>query len=254
MPLYERSVLILDSSLCELGETSLGLISLGLRPLYATDFEELLLLARERRGQIGALLAPGSLIAEQIEPLCRRLLEPLGLPIECVVPAAKRPDDAQLALLAQAGVRWAAFDPISPRDLRFLLALALSVADANDRRKSPRLPCDLVTRLRAGERTLQARITEISTGGAYLALRAPIAPGTPVSLSVDLPAGALEIPARVVWRTPNEGGGAVWLESGMGVAFREVPEVARAPLAALVAEQVQRYAIRSIQPPPDPRP
>lgn len=242
--MYERSVLILDSPLCELGETSLGLISLGLRPLYATDFEELLLLARERREQVGALLAPATLVVERLETIRKRLLAPLGLPVACILPAAKHPGEAQLGQLALAGVRWAAIDPISPRDLRFLVALALSVSDTHEARKSPRLPCDVPVGVRTANLAVQARAIEISTGGAYLAMRAPLQAKTEIVLEFELASGALAVPARVAWRTALDGGGAVWLESGMGVQFGGLTPETRAQLEAFCTKQLERYAIQ----------
>jgi uncharacterized protein (TIGR02266 family) len=245
---YERSILILDSPLCELGETSLGLISLGLRPLYATDFEELVLLARERREQVGALLAPAALVVERLEAIRKRLLEPLGLPAECILPASKHPGEAQLQQLALAGVRWAAVDPISPRDLRFLVALALSVTDVHEMRKSPRSPCELPVTVQTPSRSMQARIIEISAGGAYLAMRAPLPPETRIRLAISLASGPIELTARVAWRTAIDGGGAVWLESGMGVEFLEIAAADRERLQAFCAKQLHRYAIAAFVP------
>ena len=76
--MYERAALIFDSEAHALGDLSLLLIALGLRPLYATDLDELVLLSREYRSQVGALLLPASEVAARLPALRKRVLEPLA--------------------------------------------------------------------------------------------------------------------------------------------------------------------------------
>ena len=83
--MYERAALIFDTEGHPLGDLSLSLIALGLQPLYATDFDELVLMSREYRAQIGAALLPASLVGAKLPALRKRVLEPLALPASAVV-------------------------------------------------------------------------------------------------------------------------------------------------------------------------
>ena len=241
--MYERSALILDTAACALGDVSLGLINLGIRPVYATDLEELLLQAAEDQQRAGALLAPPTVLVERLARIRKRLLDPLGLPCACVLPVGPRPSDADVATLAAAGVRWAAFEPIAPRDLRYVVSLVLSLADKSELRLEPRLPCQLPTDVQAGERRLRATLSDLTTGGGYLACRAPLRPGTPLKLSFRTPDALIETGALVCWRTSPDGGFPGWLEPGMGVRFDALAPAALATVRQFLDAGKRRFLV-----------
>ncbi len=245
--MYERSILILDGPDRMLGDAALGLIAMGIHPHYSTDLDEMIWLAEEHHQRVGALALPAALLLERLEPIRKRLLEPLGLPLACAIPLGPRASANGLERLALAGVRWAAFDPVAPRELRFVLALALSFADGAEVRTAQRVPVDLPVTVDTGERTFRAALRDLSPGGAYLAARSPLRPGTALRLGFTLRDVQIETPAEVRWRTALDGGFAGWLDAGMGVAFGELPPNALEALARFAAETEQRFTLASLE-------
>jgi uncharacterized protein (TIGR02266 family) len=241
--LYERSILILDTPTCDLGDFALGLIAMGLHPHHALDLDDLVRLAEERREFAGALAAPASLLLEQLDRVQKELLGPLGLPIECVVPVGPRPADEMLRALAQSGVRWAGFEPATPRELRYVFCLALSFADGRDARVEPRVPVEVQVEVSTGERTFRASLRDVSPGGAYVAARSPLRPGTRLSLSFALDGMRFTADCEVRWRTSLDGGFAGWLDAGMGVQFVDLPPETALALRAFAAAAERRFSL-----------
>jgi len=240
---YERSILILDSPGCALGDFSLGLLSLGLHPHHSFDLDELILLASEHRARVGALAASGSVLCSQLERVRKELLEPAGLSLACAVPVGPRVSPAELEKLRLAGVRWAAFEPIRPRELRFVLTLALALADGREARTSARVPIELPAEVSTGERTFRATLHDIATGGTYIAARSPLKPGTKLRLKFVLDSESIETAAEVRWRTALDGGFAGWLDPGMGVSFEELAPAAQKVLARFAEAAERRFRL-----------
>ena len=241
--MYERSILILDSPGCALGDFSLGLLSLGLHPHHSFDLDELILLAAEHRARVGALAVGGSQLCSQLERVRKQLLEPNGLSLACAVPVGAAISAEEHEHLVRAGVRWAAFDPITPRELRFVLSLALAVADGREARASARVPVELPVEVSTGERTFRATLHDLSAGGAYIAARSPLKPGTRLRLKFALADGAIEAGAEVRWRTALDGGFAGWLDPGMGVCFDAFTPEAEAALVRFTAIAERRFLL-----------
>ncbi len=241
--MYERSILILDSPNGALGDFALGLIAMGLHPHHALELDDLVRLAEERREFAGALAAPAQLLLEQLDRIRKELLDPLGLPIACAIPVGPRPIDAEIAQLALAGVRWAAFEPASPRELRYVFSLALAFADGGDSRTEPRVPIELSVEVSTGERVFRASLRDLSPNGAYIAARSPLRAGTKLTLTFELDGAPVEAPCEVRWRTSLDGGFAGWLDAGMGVQFVGVSPEIQAGLAAFAATSEQRFLL-----------
>ncbi|MGH7289185.1 MAG: hypothetical protein ACREI8_14325, partial [Myxococcota bacterium] len=110
----ERSALILDSEAHDLGHVALALISLGLRPLYADCLDELVLLSREYRQQVGALLVPSVGLQNQLPVVLEQLLRPLGLPPAAVLPVGPPLPSAECDALHREGLRWSLWQPFEP--------------------------------------------------------------------------------------------------------------------------------------------
>ena len=67
-----------------------------------------------------------------------------------------------------------------------MIALAISSSDRREARREMRVPCELKVEVTTGERTFRASLADLSTGGAYIASRSPLRPGTPLQLAFDV--------------------------------------------------------------------
>ena len=241
--MYERSVLIFDDPSCSLGDTSLGLIALGVSPYYANNLDDAMFLAGEHRQRIGAFAAPTALLLEKLELIRKELLAPIGLPIACAVPIGGAPTPDERARLAAAGIRWGAFEATSALELRLLVSLALSEGDRNETRREPRLPVQLKVDVTTDERTFRAALTDLSANGAYLSARSPLKPGTRLTLAFTLDEQRVEVGAAVRWRTALDGGFAGWLDVGMGIEFTQLAYETRAVIRRYLTSWIQRFEL-----------
>jgi hypothetical protein len=239
--MYERAALILDSNAHLLGELSLALISLGLRPLYATELDELVLLSREYRSQVGAVVLPAQNLAAQLPGLRKQVLEPLALPLSAVVPIGERlPPDVSEALRGE-GMRFCLRTPFEPHELRFVVARALSDTDPEELRLDPRVPCDIPVSIESEHRRVEGRLSDLSTTGAFVAIAHPHAERQVIRLQFTLRDQPCCVSARVAWHTgPST---PPWRDRGMGVELVALDENTRALLRRTVAEQVHRFRL-----------
>jgi len=238
--MYERAALIFDTEAHALGDLSLVLIALGLRPLYATDLDELVLLSREYRGQVGALLLPASDVAARLPAVRKRVLGPLGLPAASVV-CVGDPDADQAAALRAEGLRLCLRIPYQAHELRHVVARTLSDTDPSEVRRDPRVPCDIAVDVELDGRRRRGRLVDLSVRGAFVALMGPPAPSSLAVLHFTLEERAWAAAGRVVWRTgPNT---AAWREPGMGLELVAVEADLRQALGRFVAEQVKRIEL-----------
>jgi uncharacterized protein (TIGR02266 family) len=240
---YERSVLILDSPDSGLGDTAIGLIAMGVSAYYCNNLDDAVWLGTEHRARIGALAAPVTFLTARLDHIRKELLTQIGLPVACAIPVGAAPSETERKTLALAGVRWGAFEPCSPRELRFVLSLALSSSDRKEARREPRIPCELEVEVTTEGRSFLASLNDLSQSGAYIASRSPLKQGTPLRLAFTLDAARIELRAEVKWRTALDGGFAGWLEPGMGVEFVQPPYETRAVLRRHVAAVAQRFEL-----------
>lgn len=237
--MYERAALILDSD-HTLGDLSLSLIALGLRPLYATDFDELVLLSREYRSQVGAALLPAGEIGARLPALRKRVLEPLALPASAVVTVGE-PLLHEVESLRAEGLRFCLRTPHQAHELRYVVARALSDTDPDELRRDPRVPCEIGAAVESEHRHVRARIADLSARGAFVALSHPHAVGSTVRLTFMLQEHACAVTARVAWRTGADT--PPWRDRGMGVELVDVGEDVQEVLRQTVAEQVHRFKL-----------
>ncbi len=238
--MYERAALIFDCERHTLGELSLSLIALGLRPLYATDFDELVLLSREYRSQIGAALVAAEAVGATLPALRKRVLEPLALPASAVVTVGEPPAGRTDALRAE-GLRFCLRTPYQAHELRYVVARALSDSDPRELRREPRVPCEIGCGVESEHRRVRARIADLSVRGAFVAFAHPHAAGSTVRLTFTLDGFPCAVSARVAWRTSADT--PPWRDRGMGVELLEVPDEVRELLRRTVAAQVNRYEL-----------
>jgi uncharacterized protein (TIGR02266 family) len=185
------------------------------------------------------------LLIEHLDVIRKDVLAENGVPIESVVPIGNEPSPSERELLVNAGLRFGAFGPHSPRELRFVIALAISSSDRREARREMRVPCELKVEVTTGERTFRASLADLSTGGTYIASRSPLRPGTPLELAFDVAGTRVSTRALVKWRTALDGGFAGWLDAGMGVEFVECSDEARLAIRRYVDDLRLRFELRA---------
>jgi Tfp pilus assembly protein PilZ len=238
---YERAALIFDSAEDHaLGDLSLSLIALGLRPLYATDFDELVLLSREYRSQVGAALLPAGAVGAMLPALRKRVLEPLAPPASAVVTVGE-PLIHEVESLRAEGLRFCLRTPYQAHELRYVVARALSDSDPDELRRDSRAPCEIGAGVESEHRRVRARIADLSVRGVFVALSHPHAEGSTVRLTFTLQGHACEVSARVAWCTGADT--PPWRDRGMGVELIDVGEDVQELLRQTVAEQVHRFTL-----------
>ncbi len=111
-----------------------------------------------------------------------------------------------------------------------------------EKRTKPRFgPLVLKARLDADGKTSEGYLTNVSANGAFLAMDAPPAIGTELSIRAPLPwnLGELRARARVVWRDdPNSPATRTPRITGVGLAFTQIEKGSEDALDAYL----QRFA------------
>jgi len=234
---------VLDAQGGPLSGLSLSLISLGLSPLYSSNLDELVLLSREYRERVGAILVPADRIREQVGAVLKRIVEPLGLSAAVVVPVGATLDSEGTEALADHGLRWALWQPFEAPDLRFVVAHVLSNSDPEELRLHARVPCSLPAQVESPLRKAEVLLTDLSPGGCFAALPQPNPKGARIRLRCELAGHSFSIGCQVAWITGPDRHD--WHEAGMGVEFLEMEDDARESLMRHVGEYVARYRIEA---------
>jgi hypothetical protein len=249
--IYERSALILDGDDHRLAEVSASLSVLGHQLLYADDLEDLVQIATEYRAQAGALLLPAARAAEWWPAAHKRIVEPLGLAPCSVLPVGERISEADAESLHREGLCWALWEPFTPWELRFAVSLVLSVSDPSELRLEMRVPCSIAMEIETEHRVLPARLTDLSTTGAFVELAHPLREGALVSVRGELCGRPTSLRARVAWRSRPES--PRWRDRGMGISFDRVELATLDLLRQQILRAIDRFRLR---PPaaPDRRP
>ncbi len=241
--MYQRLAMVLDAEGGSLSELSLSLISLGLSPLYSSNLDELVLLSREYRERVGAVLVPTGRIEEQVGAILERIVKPLGLPAASVVPVGPPLDSEGVEALADHGLRWALWQPFEAPDLRFLVAHVLSASDPEELRLHPRIPCSLPAEVESPLRKAAVLVTDLSPGGCFARVAQPYPKEARIRLRCELALHPVSIGCRVAWSTGPDR--PDWHEAGMGVEFLEMEDDAREYLTRQVGERFARYRIEA---------
>jgi hypothetical protein len=239
---YDRSALILDTADRRLSRISLSLIALGHTPLYAADLDELILIAQEHRGQVGAVLLPAAEAVTRCRAVRERIVEPFGLSARSVLPVgAPLPGLEADALYAQ-GVRWALWQPYSPWELRFAVGMVLSDTDPNETRLEARVPCAIAVSIESHNRASSGQLTDLSPAGAFVQLDHPYPEGTAIELHASLLGRDTRLRARVAWRSGSHTPG--WCDTGIGIVFEGISLDTLALLRRQVESSLDRFRIR----------
>jgi Tfp pilus assembly protein PilZ len=239
--MQERAALILDSETQALGNLSLTMISLGLRPLYATAIDELVLLSREYHGEIGAVLLAGAEIAAQLPAIRKRILEPIGLGAAAVVPVGGPLPSDVVTTLRSEGARFQLPLQHEPHELRYVVTSVLAHNGFTEMRLDARAPCDLAATVELQHGTVEGRLVNFSAGGAFVELERPVPPGEPLRLHFEAGAQRLALGARVVWRSGPETPDGT--KAGMGIQFVGHEAGVRPSLERAVTERTERLRL-----------
>jgi len=244
MPQYERFALVLDSEVSILGQAAMRLLELGVDVLYATNADEAALLADQESHRLGAVLAPTSFDAETFDQVLARVCSRLGAGARSLVVVGAEPDAALLERLRSQGVRWRLFDPYDERDLRFVVAIAMSIDHDGERRKSVRIPTGISTTVFMGRHRKEVVVYDLSAGGAYLATPHPFQEGSRLSVEIPLPNGmVVRGRAQVMSARTEDAATRSHLPEGMGVAFAGLAPDAEAAIQYFVEEWTARFQI-----------
>jgi hypothetical protein len=235
---YDRMALVFDGAASELGTAALRLVVDGLDPLYASDEDELQLLAREHAGRIAALVLPGELPLPRIEGVLKRVEAGLrGLRPATVVVAPPR-QRAFLGGLRERGVRWVVFAPYDASELRFAVAAALSSGDALEPRRGLRVPIHLPVSVRHARVTRSAEIANLAIGGAFVAIDEPPEPGAALLLEFPIGERLLRVQAVVAHRSEQ-----ARPLVGMGVAFTGLSALDERMVEGFVRERIDAFRL-----------
>jgi len=240
---YERSALILDSEAGLLSQVSKSLAVLGHDPIYSDDVDELIALAGERPGKVGALLLSAVNACDWWPVVREDVVLPLRIAPRSVLPIGAVLADSDAQALHGDGLRWALAGPFTPLELRFAVSMVLSESDPNDLRLETRVPCSIAVEVASQTRAVPAELTDLSTGGAFVALAHPHPEGTPIVLRGALCGRPVSLHARVAWRTGTHT--SSWRDRGMGVTFERIELATLDLLRREIDRALDRFRIRA---------
>jgi hypothetical protein len=236
---YRRLALILDDEASQIGELALRLVRLGVDSLYANDFDESVLLARQEADDVGAVIVPSNRATVWLPPILKRL----KLPPVAVVPTGERPDDATVESLRSEGVRWALWTPDDDRALRFVVTAAMSETDFTEARFNLRVPTDLAGSVQRGPLDRPCVIHNLCESGALVALDPVVPVQGRITLRLGVGDASLSLRARVAWSTESSEVYPPEPSPGMGVRFDDVDAESRSALSRILAAELQRFRL-----------
>ncbi len=243
MERYGRLALVFDTAESVLGMAALRLVQHGLDPLYARDEDELVLLGREHRERIAALVLPGTLALETIDSLLKRVARHLPSGNGSVVLVAPTRRKSHLLLLRDRGIRWVLFEPYDASELRFVVSAALAMGDLLEPRRGLRVPIRLPTSVRHARATRNGEVTNLSIEGAFVALPEPPELGAALSLEFPIGERLLRVQAVVVHRAEEADPGQAEGCPGMGVAFQGLSPLEEHLVGGFVRERVDSFRL-----------
>ena len=239
----DRFALFYDPDAEELPQAVLGLLETGIDVIHAADPDEALLLARQKSGHLGALLAPSCLDSSAFDDLIQRVCPHLRGGIESLLPIGQEPDGAVASQLRKSGVRWCLWEPFEARELRFVAVAALMAGDPGERRKRLRVPAHLFASTLQDSDRRSAVVCDLSAGGAYLGVEPCFAASTEIDLELPLKPSAVYLRARVAHTHEGSVPPRTDLPVGMGVEFLEVGNADLAALSQLLDDLTGPYRL-----------
>jgi PilZ domain-containing protein len=240
---YQRSALILDAEDGRLSQLSNSLTVLGHHPIYSDDVDQLVLLAREHPGQVGALLLPAQHACAWWPGIRKDVALPLGLSPRSVLPVGAALADSDADALHCDGLRWTLGEPFTPWELRFAVSMVLSANDPNELRLEMRIPCSVPIEVEARSRCVPGQLTDLSTSGAFVELAHPLPEGTLITLRGELAGRPVSLSVRVAWRTGPDS--PSWRDRGMGIQFDRVELATLDLIRQQMVRSLDRFQLRA---------
>ncbi len=240
---YERFVLIVDDDAGTLAPLSLQLIRMGIDTLYTNQHDEASLLASQESRRIGALILPMGMDSSVVATTISGVAERASLSSSAVVMVGPAPDIKMRVNLRSRGVRWWIEPEDDPVTLRSLVMFVMSSEDDLDSRIEPRVPALLMAEVSTGTETLDARVRNLSVGGAFLELDESIDPEAELKIAIALEEERLEASGRVAFQLDPASTRPEGVPAGVGVAFGELDLASQAVVRRFLAELLGRYQL-----------
>ena len=224
--------------------SALALLERGIDTLYANDPDEALLLARQERDRIGALVVPGSISLGTLDGLIDRIVHGLPGGIAAILAIAPSLEQREhLRALRERRIGWVLRAPYEAADLRFAVSAALATGDPADPRTGLRVPIRLSAEVGAAEARRGGLIRNLSIGGAYVVLPDPEEQGTPIGVRFYLGDSLVCAEAVVVHRRLQPEPRHTEREIGMGIAFRQLGDPERRLLQEFIRARVESFRL-----------
>jgi hypothetical protein len=241
---YERYALIFDpTQASRLGAEALGLVERGIDPLYASDVDEVHLMALQESGRVGSLVVPGQISPAMLDVLIDRIASQLWAGTRSIVVVGPPEDRGALRALRDRGISWVLREPYDASEFRFVVAAALATEDKLDPRGGLRVPLTMPISVRHEQSSKSGLVRNLSIGGAYVALADPPAPSSQIRVAFSIGDRPLEADAAVVYTQRPDVAGRAVREPGMGIAFRGVAESERTALSDFIVERINCFRL-----------
>jgi hypothetical protein len=219
------------------------LLELGIDVLYANDADEAALLARQESDRLGAVLIPTSFDPEEVARLLARVCSQLAAGARSLVLVGLEPDPALVEDLRAKGVRWCLWEPYHERELRFVMAAAMSSNHGDDPRKDLRVPTAISTAVFMGRHRKDVTVHDLSISGAYLAAPDPFLEGSVISVDIPLAGGSVVGKAEVVNAKTANKPGRPDVPDGMGVVFTALALESGPTLQSFLRDWIRRFQL-----------
>lgn len=240
---YERFVLIVDDEEGSLASLSLRLIRMGIDTLYTNQRDEAALLASQESRRIGALLLPMAMPAAEVAETIAAVASRAALSTAAVIMIGAEPDIKMRVNLRSRGVRWWIEADEDAVTMRSLVTFVTSSEDDLDSRIEPRVPVLLMAEVATGTETLDARVRNLSVGGAFLELDQALDPEADLKIAIALEEERLETSAKVAFQIDPDAERPEGVPAGVGVAFSELELANQAVVRRFLAELLGRYQL-----------
>jgi hypothetical protein len=241
-----KDLLVLGASAPEMDLLRARLARLGYRPLPAKEPHQAHMLLRVAGGRVGAVVVPSDLPVVELRPALDALRRHVPGGRIAFLGAGREPGLPMRNRMRDAGVAFAAFDPVDLHTLRFQVNRALADGEALRMRgrDTARAPADWPVTVRVAGREKKGRLYSVSATGAYVAIDQPSIAGSQVGLELTLPGERrLKLAGRVVMT--NVPGNLIRrsLPLGMGVCFDQLSDAASVALLVYAEDRLKQLAM-----------
>jgi hypothetical protein len=204
------------------------IMPLGVEPVIVDNLAIAKEILVERRVRITAVLVPTDYSTQNLKKDVKglRIAGPASGLI--FVSIGTPPLPAERKKLRSAGLSISLWEPYDDATMRFQLNRALTGDRDEHMRATPRVPTYMLARIHVGERTKDAIVYSLSTGGAFLETPRASMDGAQLEVELRLPEGPIRVKSTVIYANVPGNLQRPSLPLGMGVTFDNIgPEEAR---------------------------